>query len=311
MTSKRGGSLFFILVLVQLCTLTATSLLMYVHEEAYHIMTDILPSLLLSQAVILIPTYLMARNTPAPMRDIFPFRPVTVRTVFLSLLMMVGLFPAIITVNAVSMFFVENVVNAASASILSHPMWIMVLMVGILGPVSEELVFRGFIFQNFETTGRRVGPIVLSALLFGLMHLNFNQAAYAILIGIFLAMAVRAAGSLWPSVIAHAGFNSAEILLMYASRNAQAEEADMGELMSSLTEGVPKGSLVIAAVFLFFVVLGGIVLALRCIREIEREEKGRRLPATGTRPDGKLISIYAVLGMLFSFIFMVWQATLL
>ena len=58
--------------------------------------------------------------------------------------------------------------------------------VGILAPVCEEVVFRGAIFGGMKKEGNIFKAVMVSGLLFGLLHMNINQASYAFVIGILL-----------------------------------------------------------------------------------------------------------------------------
>ena len=59
------------------------------------------------------------------------------------------------------------------------------LYASVLGPVSEELLFRGYALRTLEPFGRKFA-IFGSALLFGLFHGNLLQAPYAFLVGLVL-----------------------------------------------------------------------------------------------------------------------------
>lgn len=61
----------------------------------------------------------------------------------------------------------------------------MIIYSCILGPVIEEFIYRGAILRNLEKYGKRVA-ILISAILFGLMHGNFFQIFMAIGLGIVL-----------------------------------------------------------------------------------------------------------------------------
>lgn len=61
----------------------------------------------------------------------------------------------------------------------------MALYVGLLGPVAEELIYRGFVLRSLERYGK-VFAILVSSLLFGFMHGNLAQIPYAIAVGIVL-----------------------------------------------------------------------------------------------------------------------------
>lgn len=61
----------------------------------------------------------------------------------------------------------------------------MFLYASILGPISEEILFRGYVLRTLEPFGKKFA-IFGSALLFGLFHGNLLQAPYAFLVGLVL-----------------------------------------------------------------------------------------------------------------------------
>ncbi|KXT74952.1 putative protease [Streptococcus sp. DD10] len=71
-------------------------------------------------------------------------------------------------------------IEAASAGSTN---WSMFLYAGILGPISEELIFRGTILGSFKTYGK-LYALVMSAILFGLFHGNIPQGLFAFLVGL-------------------------------------------------------------------------------------------------------------------------------
>lgn len=61
----------------------------------------------------------------------------------------------------------------------------MFLYVGIIGPITEEIVYRGFILQGLSRFGKWFA-IVVSSVLFGLMHGNLLQIPFALVVGLVL-----------------------------------------------------------------------------------------------------------------------------
>ena len=56
-----------------------------------------------------------------------------------------------------------------------------------LGPILEELVFRGVVFSFLEKSNiKPVFTILITAVLFGFVHMNIVQGVYAAALGIFL-----------------------------------------------------------------------------------------------------------------------------
>lgn len=80
--------------------------------------------------------------------------------------------------------------------------WIL-LSVAILGPIVEELLFRGIVFRLARNIRRGYFPIIISALLFGLWHEEPVQIVYTFLMGIVLAMVYDKTKSLFYPILMH------------------------------------------------------------------------------------------------------------
>jgi membrane protease YdiL (CAAX protease family) len=61
----------------------------------------------------------------------------------------------------------------------------MFLYGAVLAPISEELLFRGYILRALRPYGKRFA-ILGSAILFGLFHGNLLQGPYAMLVGLVI-----------------------------------------------------------------------------------------------------------------------------
>lgn len=91
-----------------------------------------------------------------------------------------------------------------------------VLMVCV-APLVEELIFRGVLLSGLMQRMQAGWAILVSALVFGLMHLaDFGFVWYAIPalagLGVVLAWLRLRSGSLWPAVVAHATNNALAVL---------------------------------------------------------------------------------------------------
>lgn len=98
-----------------------------------------------------------------------------------------------------------------------------VLMVCLVAPMVEEMLFRGVILRSFLRQYARWPAILGSALLFGLAHMNVYQCAVGLALGTVSGWLYERTQSLWPSIILHAGYNSA---LMGAAVALQDVSAD-------------------------------------------------------------------------------------
>ena len=91
----------------------------------------------------------------------------------------------------------------------------MLILVGFLAPFAEELLFRGVIYTFLrERWGIWLGVLV-SSLIFGLMHGNLAVGVTGFLLGIVAALVFEYSKSLWPAVIVHVINNSLKVSLLY------------------------------------------------------------------------------------------------
>lgn len=180
----------------------------------------------ISEFMLLIPAIATVLYSGEKLSTVIPFHGIKISSAFYTLIYIVLLFPLVALVNAFSMLFVDNAISEISSDIISMPMWTMLLSIGLFGPFVEEVVFRGVILQSYQRTGKILGSIILSSILFGAMHMNFNQFAYATVMGIMLSLLVEATGSVFASFLAHAFFNSSEVIMMYVEKDAVKEAAD-------------------------------------------------------------------------------------
>ncbi len=92
---------------------------------------------------------------------------------------------------------------------------ITLIYVVVIGPISEETIFRGAIFDRFHLGYKFFIANILQALLFGIYHFNLVQGIYAFLLGLLLGMIVYATGSILASIVTHMLFNATSYVLPY------------------------------------------------------------------------------------------------
>ncbi|MCL2087024.1 MAG: CPBP family intramembrane metalloprotease [Oscillospiraceae bacterium] len=93
-------------------------------------------------------------------------------------------------------------------SILEGNQWFNYITVIILAPICEELCFRGIIFKRMRTYFGLVPAVIVSSLLFGLIHINPLQILYAGALGVVMALVYHRSGKIMAPILIHAGFNS-------------------------------------------------------------------------------------------------------
>ncbi|MEG0693399.1 MAG: CPBP family intramembrane glutamic endopeptidase, partial [Oscillospiraceae bacterium] len=74
-------------------------------------------------------------------------------------------------------------------------LWVFCSVV-FLGPIVEELLFRGLIFKQAEKIKNGLFPTILSAILFGIFHMEFVQSVYTLIMGLALGFIYQMTRSL-------------------------------------------------------------------------------------------------------------------
>lgn len=81
--------------------------------------------------------------------------------------------------------------------------------------ICEEMLFRGIILSSFKGKFPAWAAVVLTALLFAVVHLNLFRLAPTFLLGLCLTFIVYRTGSIYLSMLAHALNNGLALLLVY------------------------------------------------------------------------------------------------
>ena len=103
-------------------------------------------------------------------------------------------------------------VGAVSPSDYDNPAAVILYMGTALAPAfAEEFLFRGVFYTNLRPYGR-AQAMIISSLLFALMHQNIAQLFYTFLAGLALALMYEITGSIWCSVFFHMFNNEISVI---------------------------------------------------------------------------------------------------
>lgn len=89
----------------------------------------------------------------------------------------------------------------------------LLLAFGVVGPVAEEVFFRGMLYPAMRRVGAVVPAVIASSAVFAFWHMRHLQL-HAFLLGIVAAIFVEYTGSLLPAIAAHMGVNLAYVALL-------------------------------------------------------------------------------------------------
>ena len=307
MNHKKVNWLFLIIIIVHF---VFVGLLSFTPLQEY-IGWNIVINLVSSQMILWVPAVIFLIATRTNPIKFCRFRCVKPTTLLMTVLYTMLCGPLTTLANAISLLFVDNTVVALSGEILSMPFAVMLFLMAIYGPFSEELVFRGIVYQGYRKQGSAWKAMILTALLFALMHMNINQAMYAFVAGLMLILLMEATDSIWPSVLAHFCVNAFSVVMMYGMELVQ---GDMAELMESSTQSLGQYEvlLVISLYLLLAVIctpLAGCVLAWIAGNE-GRQGAMKQLLGSRKIKKVKLITVPLIVAVIACLAYMIAEAVM-
>jgi len=94
------------------------------------------------------------------------------------------------------------------------PLWIQILLIAIAAPIGEEVCFRGMLFGGLRERLPMWAAGLISAALFGLLHVTTGISVVPPLIafGFLLALVYERTGSILPCILLHMLNNSVALL---------------------------------------------------------------------------------------------------
>ena len=137
------------------------------------------------------------------------------------------------------------------------PFGINLLFVGILAPIFEELFYRKAVIDRLRRYGD-LPAILISGLIFGLVHGNFSQVFYATAIGMLLGYIYLRTGNVLYTISLHAAFNiiggvyTTELVRRLGDSLTPAEGDTIGMVMVLAYNIFTILAFVVGAIFLLF-----------------------------------------------------------
>ncbi len=95
-----------------------------------------------------------------------------------------------------------------------------VFLACVIGPVLEEIFFRGFCYPAFKKRWGRGWGLVLSAAFFGLIHQNYFAFLPIFVLGLSLGYLYEKRGTLVPSIVLHIVHNSIFVAYFFIAKEA-------------------------------------------------------------------------------------------
>jgi membrane protease YdiL (CAAX protease family) len=109
---------------------------------------------------------------------------------------------------------------------------LVLFLMTIIAPITEELVFRGMILHMSNRFLTFWGANILQAMLFGVYHQNIIQGIYAAALGLLLGIVYRKFRSIFASIFLHMVINTSSFLVLLFPDNS------MGSIILTAMGGI-------------------------------------------------------------------------
>lgn len=135
-------------------------------------------------------------------------------------LMWIGNITGTIITNLLSFTIQNDIANPIQNLINSTDLWLNLILISLIGPIFEEVIFRKILIDRTIKYGP-LASILVSAIIFGLIHGNLNQFCYTVLVGGFFAYVYIKTGQIKYSIGLHIILNMlGSVLSMIVNNSA-------------------------------------------------------------------------------------------
>ena len=134
------------------------------------------------------------------------------------------------------------------------------LAVAVMAPFFEEFIFRGVMLDGLLKRKSTWAAILISAALFGLVHLNPWQFVAAMVIGTFAGWVYARTRSLIYCMIIHFTNNFGASVVMYFNEDAASMDAELQEMYGGVTN-------------MYIIIAASIIIAAVCISMLNKRMK--------------------------------------
>ena len=216
---------------------------------------------------LLIPVFAYTIKKGDSIVEAFGFKGIKVATFFQTILLVIVVSPMAMFANVLSQFIVPNVMVQSVDQFATESVGLTLVATVISAPIVEEIVCRGFFTNRLNKIMSFTAAAIISALMFGALHLNINQFCYATVLGLIFAYTNRASGSVFTSMIMHIIFNGYNMALLFMLNwameqvgmdFAEAAEANRANTSNMITSAVVLGVLAVGSFFLTRLILKSI-----------------------------------------------------
>ncbi len=113
-----------------------------------------------------------------------------------------------------------NSYEQASSALTTDVGVLTIIATVIMAPLAEELFLRGLVYTRMKKGMPVIAAMIISSVLFGMLHGHWIWAMYASVFGMLLAWTFERTKSLWACILLHFSYNLCAMLQMLIPETA-------------------------------------------------------------------------------------------
>ena len=178
------------------------------------------------QSLFLILPLALSIYVKSDLKKVYSIKIPKVTHILASLLMWVGLFIIMLIVGNIIMSLLpaqqESMGQLEEMLKIPDNIFLNILIVAAVPAICEEFLFRGFIFSSIRgktdkdrNNNKRVrNAIIISGIMFGIMHMDLTKLITTSILGIGIAYVVYKTGSIFTGILIHFINNAVAVIIM-------------------------------------------------------------------------------------------------
>lgn len=158
---------------------------------------------IIMQFLVFIPMLIIyVKTEKVSVKECFSLRPLNWKNALLCLGIAYCALPFISMIVVLTSPLQPNLVEQAMGEFNDSSFFSILFIIAVQPAVFEELLFRGAALHGYRSLGAKKA-LLISALMFAMLHMNLQQALYAFLLGVTFAFLVQRTGSIFASMLPH------------------------------------------------------------------------------------------------------------
>ncbi|WP_394267350.1 CPBP family intramembrane glutamic endopeptidase [Anaerotignum sp.] len=249
---------------------------------------------IIMQFLVFIPMLVIyVKTEKTSVKECFSIKPLSLKNALICLGIAYCSLPFVSLIVVLTSKIQPNLVEETMNQLKDSSFFSLLLLIAVQPAIFEEMLFRGAALHGYRSLGTKK-TILMSALMFAMLHMNLQQALYAFLLGAIFAFLVQRTGSIFASMLPHFLINALNCFTIFEQSPQEGIVEEMTFMKEFLSVGLQ------CLIFLPFLILL-VYLFLR-----QNPAPAEALPADADAPKEKIftasfwiiVAIFILLGVL-------------